>query len=649
LQDAPLRTELERTARSQPKWSVLHVKTALLHPTTVPAQKPSPLVVLGTPWDMRKHPRATLIDHFAGIGGATTGARRSLERVGYKVGESLRIITVNHDPDAVANHALNHPEAEHHCCPLESIEPRLAVLGHACEACRDLVITTPCPVTGHVGERVTVLITCAPCQPYSQANQTVYSRPQFRATPDYSRRWIQILRPLVVLVENVRQIRSKWAGWPAYLRAFDEDGYRHEHRILNAADYGTPQDRQRLILMAIARDYFGDHQPIPWPKKTHSELGREPGTQPWPPVFPCLDFDEPAPSFFEGRKTDGEAYAENVRARIARYLRSRGKFYEPLARAVEDFTGPVPLALALEACPEAEWPSWVARMEDGRIVLTSERFLVHQLPDGQCRGLDEPSYTQLTAGYHRLAEVRFVLPLRGPNGGPFANPAYDPTQRPGHTVLAGKAAGYVGEGRVVFILPRRAALDGSDGAEAYDPASRPSHTVIASNRPGWVGEVEVRMTTEPPVILPHHGEDKKRGQPPRYHETTRPAPTVPASRALDVAFPAIVTYHGRNTDVRSGGEPAPTVATKNQHYAFWPRVDLDACYLDLPYRQITPREAARIQGFDDSLRLTGTVTAMQRGIGNAVPPPLIDACLTSIFQMRGITRPTLHDFGRPTA
>lgn len=49
-------------------------------------------------------------------------------------------------------------------------------------------------------------------------------------------------------------------------------------------------------------------------------------------------------------------------------------------------------------------------------------------------------------------------------------------------------------------------------------------------------------------------------------------------------------------------------------------------------RPLTPREAARLQGFPDSFRFCGTRAHIRRQIGNAVPPPLAEAVGRSILR-----------------
>jgi DNA (cytosine-5)-methyltransferase 1 len=563
-----------------------------------------------------------------------------LERLGLgKVGERIRAVAVNHDPDVLANHAVNHPEAEHWNCDIEKLDPRLVLRGHVCPECAALPLETPCPSTGRTGQCITVLWDSAPCQDWSVAANGPCVRPQLRATPNYTKEWIRVGRPLVYIMENVWEITQKWQGWKAYIAFLEGEGYHVEWKKLNAADYGVPQGRKRLILIARR-----DGEPIAWPKQSHSDPAKpKAGTEPWRGAIECIDFDEPCPSFFEGKKNGkgvptGEPYSINVRSRLARYIREEGgAFWEPLARAVEEFSGKVPLARFLEACPPEAWPSWVAREEDGRIVLVGKDAVLGQHGGHVTADAARTSPTVTTDGYIRLAEVRCVLPPLGRMArAGQANPAYSP-EEPGHAALAERRYGHLAQARITgFMLPPLRTKDGeTNGARSLD---EPALTMLADG--GTRGHyVEIRFSALPPVIVPHHGEAD--GQAPRYHRTDRPHPALPASRRFDAAFPFVVTYNGE-MQADGTGEPSTTVSTRPRHYLV--RVRMDDLYVDLGYRQLTVREAARIQGFPDSTKLIGSIEAQTRGVGNAVPPPLAEAVVWSALSMCGLVDTSLDDF-----
>lgn len=576
--------------------------------------------VLGTPWTKEEHPTVLFVDLFTGLGGATTGGVRALERLGLgKVGERIRVCAVNHDPEVLAGHAANHPEAEHWNCDLETLDPE--------EVLR--------------GQQVTVLWDSAPCQEWSVAANGPCLRPQNRATPNFTKKWIQLGRPLIYIMENVWEITYKWAGWKGYLRFLRAEGYRVEYKKLNAANYGTPQGRKRLILIATR-----DAKPIAWPRQTHSDPARPVAdTLPWIGAIRCLDLGQWCPSFFEGKKNSsgvatGEPYSVKTRARIARYIREQGSFWEPLAAAVEAFSGKVPLEVLLAACPPEAWPSWLVRHEDGHLVMTGFDMVLGQHGGHVGSAPVEPSPVVATAGYIRLGQVRCVLPPLGRHDrGGEANPAYDPVE-PGHTALAERRYGHLVEARIMgFSLPSLRTKDGEDnGGRDLD---RPALTMLADG--GTRGHyVEIRFSALPPVILPHHGENSEAGQLPRIHRAGEPCPAVPASRRFDAAFPFIVTYNGM-MQADDALEPQTTVSTRPRHFVATVRVsDL---MVDLGFRQLTVRETARVQGFPDSTILTGTLEAQTRGVGNAVPPPLAEACVWSALSMVGVVTTTLEDFG----
>ena len=411
-----------------------------------------------------QHPTVLYVDLFCGAGGSTTGAIKALEELGLgKVGDRIRAIAVNHNKEALATHALNHPEAEHFPCDIETLEPETVLMG----------------------QEITILWASAPCQPWSTAAGAAYTRPQARATPEYITKWIRVGKPRVYIEENVRQIVKKWSGWKQHVREIEEEGYRVEIKYLDGRKYGSAQARERMILIAVR-----DDAPIVWPKETHSDPKKpKRGTRPYRSLAGLLDWDEPSTSLFAGKKNSnkGEAYSPRVRARIARYIRERGAFWEPLARAVEENAGAVPLQDLLAAAAPEDWPSWVLRTDGGAVRLVAHEFMVGQHDENPVRGVHESLPTVMTAGYMRVGEVSCVLPPRGRNGGPTSN----------------KARGM----------------------------NESLNTVLASRTSSVV---EVRLVPVPPVVVPHHGEAK--GQAPRYHGGSESLPTIPASRGFDVAM-----------------------------------------------------------------------------------------------------------------
>lgn len=157
------------------------------------------------------------VDLFAGAGGFTLGATMA----GYRVRWAA-----NHWPLAVAAHAANHRETEH--------------------VCQDLHQANFNNVPDHdVG-------LCSPsCQGQSRARGK--DRPHHdacRATAWVVPAYAEAKRPKGIVVENVPEFLN-WELFPAWRDAMAILGYRFAPHILDAADFGIPQHRVRLFLIAI--------------------------------------------------------------------------------------------------------------------------------------------------------------------------------------------------------------------------------------------------------------------------------------------------------------------------------------------------------------------------------------------------------------
>lgn len=86
-------------------------------------------------------------------------------------------------------------------------------------------------------------------------------------------RIVEKTRPKYVLWENVRNLMSARhkPNWEKYCKRMEELGYRSYAKILNAKDYGIPQNRERVYTMSIRNDVPGDFE-FPEPKPLTKKL-----------------------------------------------------------------------------------------------------------------------------------------------------------------------------------------------------------------------------------------------------------------------------------------------------------------------------------------------------------------------------------------
>ena len=69
-------------------------------------------------------------------------------------------------------------------------------------------------------------------------------------------RIVEKLKPKYVIWENVKNLLSKKHihNFTAYLDALEELGYKNYYQVLNAKDYGIPQNRERVFTISIRKD-----------------------------------------------------------------------------------------------------------------------------------------------------------------------------------------------------------------------------------------------------------------------------------------------------------------------------------------------------------------------------------------------------------
>jgi len=119
----------------------------------------------------------------------------------------------------------------------------------------------------HIGKEIDVFVGGSPCQSFSIAGK----RGGFEDTRgtlffEFAR-CVKEFQPKVFIYENVKGLTHHDDGrtFETVLNTFNELGYKYHYQILNARDYGIPQNRQRIFIIG-----FKDHSvnfEFPKPRK----------------------------------------------------------------------------------------------------------------------------------------------------------------------------------------------------------------------------------------------------------------------------------------------------------------------------------------------------------------------------------------------
>lgn len=111
-----------------------------------------------------------------------------------------------------------------------------------------------------------------PCQGFSVANTKRSLKDSRNKLYKEFLRVVKDKTPKYFVAENVKGLLSLDRGsiFNRIISDFNQIGYRVSHKILNAADYGVPQIRERVIIVGIRNDIDFDYV---FPRQTHYPLG----------------------------------------------------------------------------------------------------------------------------------------------------------------------------------------------------------------------------------------------------------------------------------------------------------------------------------------------------------------------------------------
>ena len=176
------------------------------------------------------HRRPVAIDLFAGAGGLSLG----FEQAGFDVAASVEI-----DPIHSAVHHHNFPRSAALC---------RSVVGLSGGDIRSLAGLGP--------REIDVVCGGAPCQGFSTIGKRAMDDPRNGLVSHFCR-LVHELQPRYAVFENVRGLTmgAHKAFLDEIIDTLEAGGYSvlQPYRVLNAADYGVPQDRKRLFLIAARK------------------------------------------------------------------------------------------------------------------------------------------------------------------------------------------------------------------------------------------------------------------------------------------------------------------------------------------------------------------------------------------------------------
>jgi DNA-cytosine methyltransferase len=166
----------------------------------------------------------TAVDIFSGAGGTTQGLRDA----GFEV-----IAAIENDPAAADSYGQNHPDTRLIKHDIERVQaPALA---------RRIL---------DEGDRLDLLTACPPCQPFSTLGTGDADDPR-NALVSALARFVRELRPRAVVLENVPGLRRERRF--VRLAAEISKSYSTREYVVEAADFGIPQRRRRMIALFVER------------------------------------------------------------------------------------------------------------------------------------------------------------------------------------------------------------------------------------------------------------------------------------------------------------------------------------------------------------------------------------------------------------
>lgn len=335
------------------------------------------------------------IDLFCGAGGTSTG----VENARYEDEQCAKVVAcVNHDANAIASHAANHPDALHFTEDIRTLElsPLVAHVERMKKIYPDALV---------------VLWASLECTNFSKAKGGQPRDADSRTLAEHLFRYIEAIDPDYIQIENVEEFMS-WGDMDEHGHPISKDkgrcyekwkrnvrkyGYDFDWRILNAADYGAYTTRKRFFGIFAKRGL-----PIVFPEPTHCKDGKNDmfgRLEKWKPVKEVLDFTDEGKSIFSRKKPLAEKTLERIYAGLIKFA----------AGGKDAFISRYNTVRPQDTCTSIEEPVGVVttanRFAKVQVSFLSKQYSGH--PESKNISVEEPSGTITCKDHHAFVTAYY--------------------------------------------------------------------------------------------------------------------------------------------------------------------------------------------------------------------------------------------------
>lgn len=501
------------------------------------------------------------IDLFCGAGGTSTGVENA------RVNESqcAKVIAcVNHDANAIASHAANHPDALHFTEDIRTLELS-GLVAHV----EKMKMQYP--------DAYVVLWASLECTNFSKAKGGQPRDADSRTLAEHLFRYIEAINPDYIQIENVEEFMSwgdmdekghpvskdKGRCYEKWKRNVKKYGYDFDWKILNAANYGAYTTRKRFFGIFAKRGL-----PIVFPDATHCKDGKTDmmgRLEKWNPVKDVLDFTDEGKSIFARKKPLAEKTLERIYAGLIKFV----------AGGKDAFISRYNTVRPQDTCTSIEEPVGVVttanRFAKVQVSFLSKQYSGH--PDSKNISVEEPAGTITCKDHHA-----FVTAYYG-NGNNHS------VESPAPTVTT--------KDRLALLTP--VFIDQQFGASSAASIEKPLGAITTNPKYSLVTCKRKSFLINPQFASAGGSVDN---------------PCFTLIARMDKRPPYLVnTKDGIGICIENGDSPM-TVKIKQFMLVYG--------LADIKMRMLRIDELKKIMGFPDNYILVGTQADQKKFIGNAV-------------------------------